>query len=267
MKNYVIIFLYIVVFLFSVLFFSIRFLSDKGSVEVLVLNLDFIKVIKENNEIKKIFTDNKIPIVALDYIDTNEVKSLLNNFLENLYSGSNDFITDVDIEHLIKNSVKKYEQKYNVEVYSYIESEVSSLSYNLMENINSCEYLKYFNSFYKVFNYKNIFFLFSICVLMFIFLFFLKKRLAFLVFGSVSFSLSIIIYYFNKKVIGMIINKFSLSLYLSNNFLNYINSKLEIICFILFLVGIIGLLIYGICYLKRLIAKSRILYYDKYYGR
>lgn len=258
----------ILVILLLLLFLGIyvNVIFQKKNVNNLFIDIDITKIIKENSIISNILNTKKVPDEVFDYIDKNKIKDIIEDYIDKLYS--NDFnIIDDRLQLLVRDSVNIYEKKNSIDVYEYIENDILGFFNNAKNKINNKQFVSSFNSFINFFNSKYVYIIISILLIFIIFEIYIKNWKTFLLLGIVNIISSFLIFAFNKKILIFILRKINLSYYISNKLVNYFAEKTDFLYLSLFFIGFIFVIIYLLFFINRLIVKSRILYYEKYYGR
>lgn len=261
----------IMIFLFLFSFFLLLWIStkqiiSKENIEAFLIKIDIERYIKENKQINKVLEDNKIPKEVLDYIDENKINQFIKESLNNLYE-ENYIIKSSFIETLIEESIETYENKYTVDIYSHIKQEIIEITDEIANTINNEKYITIFNQISHIINGPYLYIIGGILLILIFSLFLLESKMAILLTGTMMTSLSIIMFYAIRKIITFTIESTLLSYDIKNWLIEYVISKITPIYSITFVIGSILLLIYLIIYVHRFVVKTRIKYYEKYYGR
>ena len=264
-RNYFVMLLFVVIMFFCLFFVCFKILFDKDSVKELVINFDLIRLLRDDEKINDILSDKKIPDAIFDYIDTDEIRKKAELFIDNFYNDESTLIDRSDIVSLMKKSINVYENKYTVDVYSIIEDDIIKYSNEVTKNLNNNNWIVAFNSIYNLSISNYVYILYFLLILIIFFLFYLEKKFSIGFIGFVCLVFSILIFCCTKYFIVYLLDIFKIPDYINDNIQLYITDKVSFIYCFLFVVGIFLLFSYLIIFINKLIAKSRILYYDKYY--
>lgn len=244
-----------------------KLIIAKNEIKNLITDIDVTAYLKENEEINNILNSKKIPKEIFDYVNQNSANELVDSAVDNLYDNNVILINESDVERLIASSIEIYEKKYTVDIYRYIKSDISILASNIANNINNKDLIVSFNFINNLLNDIYLFSALIICIATVILVFLIEKKNAFLLIGIINTVTSAFMFYFNKTLLTNLTANISLLRYIEQKKILSFLEKIQPIYSILFALGILLLFIYLIIYINRIITKSRIMYYDKYYGR
>jgi len=240
-------------------------LSYKNIYDV-TTNIDIVKYLKEDDEIKKTLDEKKIPAEIFDYIDRNSLNILIGESLDNIYLGNEVVLNNSKLKNIIFNSVKVYENKHTVEIYKYIEKDINVFVSNISSTLNSNGFSSNFHSAVSFVN-DNFYLYSGIGLILFLILsiVFLEKKNSILVIGIISVFLSLVLYLINLhsnwENIFKILN-LDLHEYFINPNITFINKTFEPIYVLLFIFGFILIFIYIFIYIKFFLKKVRSMYYN-----
>ncbi len=120
-----IVFLCIILFLGGILIF-ISFSTIETNLDKILNSINYTKYIKESKRINSILDKKKIPIEIFDYLDEDKIiKNIEDNTVDNKR-----------VTKILRNSITKYEDKYEVSIYDNITSEIDDITKIITNKIN-----------------------------------------------------------------------------------------------------------------------------------
>lgn len=245
-KTTVIVFLCISLFFSGVLSYLSIFIESKN-LELIIENIDIIKIIKDDKDIEKVLENKKIPIEVLENIDKEEVVKMFSTFIRK------QEIDEEYISNIYKESINKYEILNDEIVYDNIKEEVDEIT-----TITVGKFKELLDTYVTIYNFVWIRFIFYLLSVLLTIALLLKKNIFEL--GLTYSILSIFIYYIlqnsSRNIFAVILN---------DNINKLISSNLTKTCIIYLCIGIILLVIYFIFVGKQTYKKIKNAYIDSYW--
>lgn len=256
----------LIVYAFAILLLSFfifgKMALNEDKVRNILVNVDVVAYLKNDEEIKKMSENNRIPNQVFDYIDSKKSSDLLNTIADNLYSDKSKLLLQSDVEGLLVESIKKYEAINSADIYKYIYEDISSSSYNISKKINNEEFIDTFRYFNDLFNSTFLIVLVVFTILILLTIFILERFNALFLTGIINVLLAVLISYSKENLIPNLIG----NNYFKEDILDLCLKLLGPIYASLAMIGFMFVLIYLMKFVYKLITKVRIWYYDKYYG-
>ena len=251
----------ILLFIGVLLLFTNRLLVKENVIEIFT-NQNMVKYIKNNKDINSLLKENKIPAEVLNNISKDEVDELVLTGLDNLYAKKSTLVSGNDILGVVRRSVSKYEKEKQVDIYNNIRIELTRISNDIAEKINTSDDIKSFNIIYSTSSFALLFIVLSIATMIVIIVF--EKYNGLLIDGLIVSGSSILIYYIVATMYTEVLSKMHYIDVNSKVLNDNIRGIISTMCGVLFVVGIIMLVIYVIKYSDKLLRDFRLKYIYKY---
>ena len=251
----------LLLFIGVLLLFTNRLLVKENVTEIFT-NQNMVKYIKNNKDINSLLKEKRIPTEVLNNISKDEVDELVLKGINNLYDKKSTLVSGTDILGVIRRSVSKYEKDKQVEIYKNIRIELTRISGDIAEKINTSDDIKAFNIVYATSGFALLFIVLSMITMTVIIVF--EKYNGLLIDGLIISGSSIIIYYIVSTMYADILSKMHYIDVNSKVLNDNIRGILSTMCGVLFAIGIIMLIIYVIRYSEKLLRDFRLKYIYKY---
>lgn len=241
--------------------------TDKEYILEISKNVDIIKLIREDDSLNNLLENKKIPKEVLNNLDKEKEREIYTKIIDSLYTNNSSIIKETDISMFIKDSIIKYEDIYELDIYSNIETDINNFSLEFSNKINDDQLI---DSIRNIYNYTNgiaIYIIILITMLSIIGIVFLEKKESLLVLGIIFFLFSIVISYIKESLLKELLEKEFVIKYISNQSISKIGEFFKPIYLIIFVIGIILLSVYLIIVIKKILLKIRLMKYDRYYRR
>lgn len=259
-KSKVYIILIVILSLTGLISLFLNIILNKSSV---IECIDLNKSITTNKELTDYLNNKKIPIDILKYIDKDKLKELSIDIIDKLYDNNSNLINSNVLNDLIKESIIKYEEKENADIYNNIKEDIEKITINISNNINNEEYVNRYNIIKNV-NY--LFFIPLIISIVFIILLFInEKKKALLISGLIGITISLVLDYLKTQLVKVLYNNLDIINMLGITFEKSSIRTSSIISGIIIVISLILIVIYLLIEGRHLYRKIRTSYLDKYY--
>lgn len=271
MKKPIITQILLIVFIILLFFFTIfMFIRENGSKEqlrVIVETIDIKKYLYDLKEVNILIEEKRLDKEIFSYIDEVDKTIVINNVLDNLYNNKDYLIESSEIKSILRKAIVMYENENSLDIYSNIENEIDEISFTIASNINNKDFMMQFYFIYKIVNSSIFYILLLILIVLFVAIFVIEKSLGFSLNGLVFFISFVGLLIFHKNFIPNYIKGINMLKYFNEGVISNFIMNLSDYYLIEFIIGICLLAIYGIIYLKKILRKMRIIFYDNYFGR
>ncbi len=241
-------------FLFSITIVTKKTLNKDNALEI-VHSFDYKAYLMDDENIKQSIDNYSYSKEIFDYIKKDDVISLEDKLVDNLYSYDEEIIRKKDILLIMNDAVDRYESEKTLDIHNYIDNDIDKVSSDIVSLFNENTVMS-FNFINKIVSSAIIYVFVFIATVLTVLIMIFEKRKGYLINGILYLIYSVFVYYISKVIFTSgfindnIIRYFK---YFSTNKIN-----LDMIYIVCFVFGFILILIYFIGYLKRTFRDMRL---------